>query len=318
MKRLTTTLCLTLAVLLGSAGMSAGADFQKGLAAYDSGDYATALREFRPLAEEGDVGAQLNLGLMYARGEGVTQDYKAAVMWLTRAAEQGDIAGQFILGAIYMTGEGVTQDYKAAVKWLTLAAKQGSPLARSKLKDIQKELFNLPELHRRAEQGDPSAQFDLSRRYFEGDGVARDVKSSIKWLTLGAEQGDPVNQYILGKMYARGRGVPQDYKATAKWFTRAAEQGLARAQYKLAKLYGRGNGVLKDYVYAYMWASVSTNSANFPEGLDIDPYAMDSLAQGNRHSAKLRDSLEKKMSPSQIADAQKLARECVRKKYKGC
>ena len=62
MKNLTTTICLTIAVLLGSAGMSAGADFQKGLTAYKSGDYATALREWKPLAEQGNADAQNNLG----------------------------------------------------------------------------------------------------------------------------------------------------------------------------------------------------------------------------------------------------------------
>ena len=55
MRKLTATRCLTLAVLLGSVGVSAGADFQKGLTAYEIGDYATALREWKPLAEQGDV-----------------------------------------------------------------------------------------------------------------------------------------------------------------------------------------------------------------------------------------------------------------------
>ena len=65
MRKLTATLCLTLTILLGSAGMSASADFQKGLTAYKSGDFATALREWKPLAEQGNVNAQFNLGFMY-------------------------------------------------------------------------------------------------------------------------------------------------------------------------------------------------------------------------------------------------------------
>ena len=64
MKHLTATICLTLAVLLGSAGMSESADFQKGAAAYQSGDYATTLREWKPLAEQGDADGQSNLGVM--------------------------------------------------------------------------------------------------------------------------------------------------------------------------------------------------------------------------------------------------------------
>ena len=70
---------LILAVLLAGAGLNANADFNEGLAALARGDYATALRAWQPLAEQGDARAQFNLGLMYRKGEGVPQDYKAAV-----------------------------------------------------------------------------------------------------------------------------------------------------------------------------------------------------------------------------------------------
>ena len=77
MRHLTATLCLTLAVLLGSARMGWGADFQKGLDAVQRGDYTTALREWNPLAEQGVAFAQFNLGVMYANGLGVPQNYNA-------------------------------------------------------------------------------------------------------------------------------------------------------------------------------------------------------------------------------------------------
>ena len=82
----TVTICLAVALLFGSLGASWSQDFQKGLAAYDSGDYATALREWTPLAEQGHAGAQNNLGLMYYNGEGVPQDDKTAVKWYRLAA----------------------------------------------------------------------------------------------------------------------------------------------------------------------------------------------------------------------------------------
>ena len=87
------------------------ADFQDGLAAYERGDYATALREFRPLAEQGYAGAQHNLALMYYSGHGVPQDYGEARRWYRRAAEQGDANAQFNLGFMYYSGHGVPQDY---------------------------------------------------------------------------------------------------------------------------------------------------------------------------------------------------------------
>ncbi len=125
MKNLTRIICLTLVVLLGSTGTSWGADYQKGLAAHQSGDFATALREWKPLAEQGDARAQYKMGVMYTNGQGVPQDYKTAVKWYTLAAEQGHADAQFTLGLMYALGQGVLQDYKTAVEWYTLAAEQG-------------------------------------------------------------------------------------------------------------------------------------------------------------------------------------------------
>ena len=125
MKNLTPTICLSLAVLLGSAGTSWGADYDKGLAAYQSGDFATALREWRPLAEQGDAVAQFLLGAMYDEGHGVPQDDKTAVKWYTLAAEQGFARAQFNLGVMYTNGLGIPLDNVYAHMWLNIAASNG-------------------------------------------------------------------------------------------------------------------------------------------------------------------------------------------------
>ena len=93
MKNLIPTICLTLTILLGSVGLSASADYQKGETAYSSGDYATAVREWKPLAEQGDALAQGKLGVMYAFGEGVLKDYVYAHMWGNIAATNGNELG---------------------------------------------------------------------------------------------------------------------------------------------------------------------------------------------------------------------------------
>ena len=90
------------------------ADFQAGLAAYDQGDYATALRELRPLAERGNAGTQRVLGVMYGKGRGIPQDYAEALQWYRKAAEQGDAHAQYNLGSMYRDGQGVPQDYVQA------------------------------------------------------------------------------------------------------------------------------------------------------------------------------------------------------------
>ena len=76
-------------------------DFQKGLEAYQNKDFATALKEWKPLAEGGDSAAQYNLGLMYKNGEGVPKNYKEALKWYKLATEQGFLIAPYNLGLMY-------------------------------------------------------------------------------------------------------------------------------------------------------------------------------------------------------------------------
>ena len=114
-------LVLTFAILIVLAA-PAWAGFAEGPAAYKRGDYETALREFRLLAEQGDAAAQYNLGLMYINGWGVPQDHAEAVKWFRKAANQGFAIAQTYLGFMYFKGEGVPQDYAEAVRWYRRAA----------------------------------------------------------------------------------------------------------------------------------------------------------------------------------------------------
>ena len=104
---------------------SARADFATGLSAYQKGDYATAIKEWRPLAEQGDAAAQFNLGLLYYDGLGVPQDYTQAADWFLKSAEQDYGKAQLDLGALYGIGKGVKRDYVQAYKWLNLCAAKG-------------------------------------------------------------------------------------------------------------------------------------------------------------------------------------------------
>ncbi len=110
-----------------------------------------------------------------------------------------------------------------------------------------------------------------------------------KWRPL-AEQGDAEAQTYLGNMYRRGAGVPQDYQEAVRLYRLAAEQGHAKAQFNLGRMYAKGRGVPKDHVQAHMWLSLAA-------------------AQGDKRAPKHRDRLAKKMTPAQVAEAQRLARE---------
>ena len=109
------------------------ADFKKGMAAYEAGDYTTALKEWRPLAEKGNTDAQYGLGLIYDSGKGVPQDHTEAARWYRKAAEQGLSSAQSNLGVLYARGEGITQDYAEAAQWYRRAAEQEYAMAQFNL-----------------------------------------------------------------------------------------------------------------------------------------------------------------------------------------
>ena len=138
------------------------ADFEAGVAAYQRGDYTTALREWGPLAEHGLAAAQFNLGLLYANGQGVPRDYVQARQWYEKAAVQGYALAQLNLGVIYGNGNGGPEDYTLALYWFRLSANQGNAIALTQ----------------------------LGLLYERGNGVPQDVILAQKWYILGAASGD--------------------------------------------------------------------------------------------------------------------------------
>ncbi|WP_447971615.1 tetratricopeptide repeat protein [Nitrospira sp. M1] len=137
------------------------ADIEAGNRAYYRGDYKTALEEFRPLAEAGNMAAQSILGGMYYKGEGIPKDLVQAKQWFHLAANQGNAYAQEYLSRIYYFGEGVPKDLVQAVKWLRLAA----------------------------DQGDHQAQHNLGVAYFNGEILPRDYVLAYMWLNLAASHG---------------------------------------------------------------------------------------------------------------------------------
>ena len=185
-------------------------------------------------------------------------------------------------------------------------------------------------LRAKAEQGNTRAQYNLAVTYATGHGVPQDYAEAVKWYRMAAEQGDATAQYSLGIIYDKGRGVPQDYAEAVKWYRMAAEQGVARAQYNLAVMYAVGQGVPQDYAEAVKWYRMAAEQGvaraqrnlgvMYIEGRGVpQDYVQGhvwmnlaaSRLQGEDHErrAKLRESLAKLMTPEQIAQAQRLARE---------
>jgi hypothetical protein len=107
------------------SGSAIAGAFEDGSNAWDHGDYASAMRLLRPLADRGDPRAQSRVGVMYQHGWGVQLDYADAVSWLRQAADQGDADAQNNLAFMYLYGRGVSKDYVSAHMWFSLAASRG-------------------------------------------------------------------------------------------------------------------------------------------------------------------------------------------------
>jgi hypothetical protein len=129
--------------------------------------------------------------------------------------------------------------------------------------------------------------------------VRNDYSTAFRIFGSLAAQGHARAQYNLGAMYVQGHGVAQDYAEAAKWFRLAAAQGDAEAKSNLAVMYAQGKGVSQDNGRALMWAILSAVS-------------------GDADMVKKRDIIAKRMTPQQIAQAQKMANDCQQRKFKGC
>src|SRR5262249_34732074 len=129
----------TLATVLNIGPLMAG-PMEDANAALEQQDYATAIRLYRSLAEQGKPSAQHALAKMYENGEGVPQNNVEAAKWYRRAAELGHAGAQLYLGGMYLNGEGVPRDYVEAYVWfsLSLAAGQGDFAAQGRAEAIDK------------------------------------------------------------------------------------------------------------------------------------------------------------------------------------
>jgi hypothetical protein len=146
-----------------------------------------------------------------------------------------------------------------------------------------------PGFKKLAEQGYANVQFNLGLMYLNGLGIPKDYQQAAAWFREAAEQGNALAQNNMGLMYEGDRGVPKDEQQAAAWYRKAAEQGYVEAQYNLGMLYGKGVGIPQDYQEAYFWSLLAS-------------------AQGLQNAIKLRDIVERELSPEQRAAAQADAR----------
>jgi uncharacterized protein len=147
-----------------------------------------------------------------------------------------------------------------------------------------------------ADQGYALAQYNLGVMSLQGRGVARDFAEAARWFRKAAEQGNAEAQTNLGIMYDSGQGVAQDYAEAVKWYRKAADVGEPKALFAIGFKYAQGQGVPQDYVQAHKWFSLA---AAHPA----------SSKETREQAVKNRDLAVAKMTPAQIAEAEKLAQQ---------
>lgn len=247
--------------------------------------FATEVDELIEAANQGNVKAQVFLATMYRYGfirmsdkSSVEKNIDEAIRWLKEAAKRQSIEAKAVLGEIYSSDEIKARDDTAAALLLVEVARSNDP-DKDLVADAQYRLGIL--LYQEC-----TTYFIALSCGSNETSPRKDYQAAAHWFELAAKQGNASAKYELASMFEHGRGVPQDFSEAARLYKAAAEAHVEGATGMLGQLYIR----MKDPVSAHMWYNIS--AAN-----DL-PWA-----------AERRDKLASQMTPAQLAQAQKLARE---------
>jgi len=153
--------------------------------------------------------------------------------------------------------------------------------------EVRNTVSQIDELQSAAEQGRAEDQYNLGIRY--ENALPKDHREAVRWYRMAATQRHVSAFYRLCVLSDIGRGMPQDYQEALRWCRLAADRGHGQAMFLIATYYAKARGVPKDIVQAYQWYNLAA-------------------ANGHEEGAKWRDRLATHMTPTQIAQAQFLAR----------
>ena len=165
---------------------------------YNRQEYSDAIRQFKPIAENGDQTAQLYVGVMLLFGQGTETDYPKARQWLEASSSQGNTFADYYLGIIYHKGLGIPKRTYTASQYLGKAAAAGVA----------------------------DANYFLGAMYRSGDGVSKNIYISIKYLKAAAEKNSADAANALGEIFELGEGVPKNSDEAGVWFAKAKSLGV--------------------------------------------------------------------------------------------
>ena len=195
----------------------------KGSAALNNKDYTQAMSWFRTAADQGNVDAQVAIGLLYEKGWGVTQDDTQALTWYQKAASQGNTGAQYKIGQLSGHNEqSVEISPGEALQKGTWAFENG---------DFGQTITSI---RKAAYQGNSDAQYKLGVFYRNGWGVGQDYAQAMTWFRAAADHGNSDAQYDIGVLYQNGWGCPSNLTEARRWMAKAAAGGNANAKSWLA------------------------------------------------------------------------------------
>ena len=262
------SLCLLFLLLSGSIAAALaqeGVDpFQRGLLAFEAGDFTLAFRLWRPLAEQGSAEAQLGLGVMYMDGLGEPQDDTRAARWFSLAADQGDAEAAYNLGFLYFSGRGLRQDLQEAQRWFAAAADQGHAEANYYLGIMFSRNYGVGQddvlaysHFDRAAQAATGTLHDLATR--SRDAMGRQMSAiqieRARDLAVAPTPSKPVSEpsYLAGLSAFEA----EKYGLALGHWRPLADDGVALAQQGLGVLYHDGLGVAPDKRAAARWFTLA-------------------------------------------------------------
>lgn len=167
-------------------------------------------------------------------------------------AEDGDVDARYEVGVMYLKGQGVQSDRAKAVMWLRRAADDGHEGAARKLQRMEEQQAKFEKLRGKAESGNVKAQYEVAMMYLKGRGVDQDGKWAQIWLGKAAKQGDVKSIARLGILKYKGEGGKKDYAEALSLFRQVSDES-ALAQYYLGEMYADGAGVKADRKTAIDW-----------------------------------------------------------------
>lgn len=164
-------------------------------------------------AKAGDAAAQYDIGVLYARGEGLVQDYASAANWFHASAAQGNVDAEYDLGVLYAQGLGVPANQTEAINWYRSAA----------------------------DREHPGAQFNLALAYATGAGAKQDYAAAARWYQRAAAHALTPAMINLAILYETGNGLERSPVDAYAWYSAAGERGDATGKARATELFKQFN-----------------------------------------------------------------------------